>query len=214
MAPSAKPVLALKTPKSAAFPSELHDSPLFSSKTESIKHDFMKTPITPPQAYTDFLRTLTPILTSPAPLSANKDKDTFSSFSYPNSAYLTSSACMTCQHKSPIPATPASATSPVHIHHHHYHQCDKPRHAPRSVKPVIRRLSPKASPSTASPSSGCIKSPLSNSESSTETGTTQYPTCSSCSRPVRVRHVVTRTITYKRTPLEPAPKGKRRKTEK
>jgi len=37
---------------------------------------------------------------------------------------------------------------------------------------------------------------------------------SACSKPVSVRSVVTRTVTYKRTTpnLDPAPKGKRRKT--
>jgi hypothetical protein len=35
---------------------------------------------------------------------------------------------------------------------------------------------------------------------------------SSTSKPVSVRHVVTRTVTYKRTPLEPPPRSKRRKT--
>jgi hypothetical protein len=31
-------------------------------------------------------------------------------------------------------------------------------------------------------------------------------------KPVSVRQVVTRTVTYKRTPLDPPPKGKRRRT--
>lgn len=39
------------------------------------------------------------------------------------------------------------------------------------------------------------------------------PPRSGCHRPVSVRQVVTRTVTYTRTPLDPAPKGKRRKLE-
>jgi hypothetical protein len=34
---------------------------------------------------------------------------------------------------------------------------------------------------------------------------------SACGNPVSVKQVVTRTVTYKRTPLDPPPKGKRRK---
>ena len=65
--PSAKPFLhPLKTPKSATFPSELHDE-ILSSTSDAVKPELSSsTPITPPTAYTDFLKAYTPVFTSPA----------------------------------------------------------------------------------------------------------------------------------------------------
>ena len=66
-----KPVLPpLQTPKSASFPSDLLKTPLSGVGCAIKQEEDLKTPITPPSAYTDFLKALTPILTSPHPLSA------------------------------------------------------------------------------------------------------------------------------------------------
>ena len=64
-ATSTKPRLdALQTPVSATYPSELR-SPMVGTPTFIKKEEGLKTPITPPAAYLDFLRTLSPALMSP-----------------------------------------------------------------------------------------------------------------------------------------------------
>lgn len=64
MAPS-KPVLhPLKTPKTATFPSELHNDSLY-SRSDIKTENSLTTPITPPLAYTEFLKALTPVFNSP-----------------------------------------------------------------------------------------------------------------------------------------------------
>ncbi|KAF9730536.1 hypothetical protein PMIN06_012609 [Paraphaeosphaeria minitans] len=65
-----KPALsALKTPVSATYPSELRSPMVFSATTPTFaslkREDTIKTPITPPTAYLDFLKTLSPVLMSP-----------------------------------------------------------------------------------------------------------------------------------------------------
>lgn len=62
-------LLALKTPVSATYPSELRSPMVFSATTPTFaslkREDAIKTPITPPTAYLDFLKTLSPVLMSP-----------------------------------------------------------------------------------------------------------------------------------------------------
>ncbi|OAL72863.1 hypothetical protein A7D00_2636 [Trichophyton violaceum] len=241
MAPTAKPTLApLKTSKSPTFPSELHDSPLFSGKTESIKQeDFLRTPITPPTAYTDFLKTVTPIVASP---SSSKDKSfdlthcgidhLFTScstsplpvsythldvYKRQHSSTATSPYFCNCSNSCRKSPTVASITSSPVALHHHYRSSDRVRKTPTSAKPLrISAPSPKlTSPSFDSPRCCSARSPLPPPDWITESTArqTETPRCSSCSRPISVRHVITRTITYKRTALEPAPKGKRRKAD-
>ncbi|EGD88639.1 hypothetical protein H112_03558 [Trichophyton rubrum D6] len=217
MAPTAKPTLApLKTSKSPTFPSELHDSPLFSGKTESIKQeDFLRTPITPPTAYTDFLKTVTPIVASP---SSSKDKSFDRlAVSISHSSTATSPYFCNCSNSCRKSPTVASITSSPVALHHHYRSSDRVRKTPTSAKPLrISAPSPKlTSPSFDSPRCCSARSPLPPPDWITESTArqTETPRCSSCSRPISVRHVITRTITYKRTALEPAPKGKRRKAD-
>ncbi|KAF1987782.1 hypothetical protein K402DRAFT_412014 [Aulographum hederae CBS 113979] len=68
MATTQKPQLAsintMKTPLSATYPSELR-SPQVGSPAFIKREDSQKTPITPPAAYLDFLKTLSPTLMSP-----------------------------------------------------------------------------------------------------------------------------------------------------
>lgn len=59
-------VSTLQTPVSASYPSEMR-SPLPGTPAYLIKEDNVKTPITPPHAYLDFLKTMSPALMSPAP---------------------------------------------------------------------------------------------------------------------------------------------------
>lgn len=213
---SPKPTLpALKTPQSATplsatLPSELPRSPL-PGWADYIKQEDIKTPITPPTAYTDFLKALSPAVSSPLVTTS-----TSSSFSDRSSGKTTptsqpSSAGSNCScscdaHKSvSAPITPPS-----------------PFLRPSSARTptALRRLripqSPVYSPATDSPKSSAIRSPFSPADWVLD-GKTRYfdSPRTACHRPVSVRQVVTRTVTYTRTPvdLEPAPKGKRKRVD-
>jgi hypothetical protein len=218
----AKPILPpLQTPKSATFPSEIlsgHTSSLSAIKQE----DDLRTPITPPIAYTDFLKTLTPVLSTASPRSALPRTFSFeeeaSTKSTPATEPPTSySSCFPFSrydtHKSPPTSAAAVGTPPSPFVH--------PRSA-RSPTSGLRRLrippsplcSPGAADSPRSATFSAMRSPFSPSEWVLDSNGNRYfeaPRSASI-RPVSVRSVVTRTVTYKRTPpLEPAPKGKKRK---
>ncbi|KAL1304787.1 hypothetical protein AAFC00_003720 [Neodothiora populina] len=80
--PKPKPkVSTLQTPVSASYPSEIR-SPLPGAPAYLIKEDNIRTPITPPHAYLDFLKTMSPVLMSPAPTG------TSSHFSFPSKAAM------------------------------------------------------------------------------------------------------------------------------
>lgn len=218
----AKPVLPpLQTPKSATFPSEILQSPLPGSVSAVKQEEDMRTPITPPVAYTDFLKTLTPVVSAGSPRSAlppqSNSFEESSRKSTPTSEPPTSSSssfsfCRCDNHKSP----PASATATAAVP-------PSPFVHPRSARSPtgLRRLrippSPLCSPGTDSPRSATVsamRSPFSPAEWALDSnGQRCFETPrSACVRPVSVRSVVTRTVTYKRTPpLDPAPKGKKRK---
>ena len=61
----------LDTPVSATYPSELR-SPLIGTPTFIKREEDMKTPITPPTAYVDFLKALSPTLMSPLATSSSQ----------------------------------------------------------------------------------------------------------------------------------------------
>lgn len=215
--PNAKPVLPpLKTPKSASFPSELHDD-CPSSISDAIKQEEeslnpKSTPITPasiPPAYKEFLEALTPVF-SPASAGVGFksprekfEKWTASPTSQPASAL---SATFSFRDAAPSPTislpppTPASAA------------------LPRKSFPLGRRLripqSLMYSPTTDSPKSATpLRTPWSP-YTPDELGKSVYqyePPYTAGGKPVSVKQIVTRTVTYKRTQLEAPPKGKRRK---
>ncbi|KAI2729901.1 hypothetical protein CBS147326_2721 [Penicillium roqueforti] len=214
----AKPVLPpLKTPKTMMFPSELYESPLTAGPLTA-GSDFIKreegssTPITPPQAYTEFLKALTPVFTSP--VSANVE---FPRFRFEK------------RRPSPI-SVPSSATSTVFSTRDSLSARDSPNVASATLPPpspapspgpqsarlptTLRRLRiPRTgmySPLTDSPGSArTIRSPFSPSDWKIRYIETPK---SAGGKSVSVRQVVTRTVTYKRTHLDPPPRGKRRKT--
>ncbi|KAE8452132.1 hypothetical protein EG329_001599 [Mollisiaceae sp. DMI_Dod_QoI] len=214
MPPSTKPKLAqLKTPMTSTFPSELSalsaKSP-YPGFADFIKQeDSLKTPITPPTAYTDFLKTMSPIT-----------GDKSSGRTTPNSAPSTGSSehsdcsCNCDTHKSPISAVPSSATFVF------------PSSAPSSSRLGRLRIPPSPAFSTAeSPLSAsatsAVRSPFSarsarspfdwDFKSKGRYFDIKSPkTARSSIR--QVREIVTRTVTY--TPrMSPAPKGKRRKID-
>jgi hypothetical protein len=87
----AKPILhPLKTPRTASFPSEIHSGSL-SSLSDIKREDAASTPISPPLSYTEFLKALTPVFTSPVSpgISFPKcpvDKGLSTSYSQPSTA--------------------------------------------------------------------------------------------------------------------------------
>ena len=215
--PNAKPVLPpLKTPKSATFPSELHDDS--SASSISIKQEDSATPITPnsslplPKAYTEFLDALTPVF-SPASAGPNSQKFSFektgaSPTSQPASALSTSFSFSTCGRSPTVSLPPPTPGSAVNL-------CkgfSSPRHLPL---PRPYKYSPGTdSPMSATPMSApSLRSPYSASPYSSADWKLRYgdPPRSASGKPVSVKEIVTRTVTYKRTQLDAPPKGKRRK---
>lgn len=228
MAPSTKPTLQLKTPLTSTFPSTFPSelsalsarSPLPGYADFCIKQeDTLKTPITPPLAYTDFLKSMS--MASPLP----QDKPS-SGRTSPTSAPSTSSSdhsdcSCNCDghHKSQSPVSTTALPTPFTY----------PSSAPSSARlgrlriPESPAFSPINSPMSAT-TAATLRSPFSARSARSpfdwdfSTGGGRYfdvkspkPTRSS----VRlIRETVTRTVTYTHTPqMCPAPKGKRRKIE-
>ncbi|KAL9026324.1 MAG: hypothetical protein Q9196_004999 [Gyalolechia fulgens] len=205
---SPKPTLpALKTPSTATLPSELPRSPAPGMLEVIKKEGDLRTPITPPQAYTEFLKALSPAVSSPgtarSPIFSFSGKSTPST--QPSSA---GSSCLSCTYDPHKTASaPIIPPSPYM----------RPPNSARTPTALIRiRIppSPIGSPATDSPRSASTRSPFSGTDWHLD-GKSRYPDPprTGCHRPVSVRQVVTRTVTYTRTPLDPAPKGKRRKIE-
>lgn len=235
---------SLQTPGSGTFPSELL-SPMTASPGFMKREDALKTPITPPSAYLDFLKNFSPAIQSPASTTSarfsfqdrsfdrsfDKSSDVKSSISPPTSqpplSRNNSSDTHTTEQSTTSTTSNAAADSTL------CRTSDSPRviippspfvkPGPRSAR-TPRRLHIPQSPfspalgsahsvhSVASPYSSTPLSaaPWSASFSPRE----HHADISGPSGKVHVRQVVTRTYTYCRTPLDPAPKGKRRKIEK
>lgn len=206
--PPAKPVLQpLKTPQNTSFPSEIHSASL-SAVSDVKREDSMTTPITPPVAYTEFLKSLTPVFTSPISPEHNFSKFSFEKrspeASQPQTATVSSSTSEEPIKSAAFPPPQKSATDPLP------HSAKKERRRLRisPTKATSKNFSPTAS--AASPKSATtLWSPYSPAD--WKLRYFEGPQTSGDS-PVSVRQVVTRTVTYTRTPLDPPPKGKRRKT--
>ncbi|CAG8029626.1 unnamed protein product [Penicillium salamii] len=222
---------SLKTAEPATYPSQIH-TPDHDIKRE----DESGTPIEVPPSYTEFIKTYTPIYTSPVSaggfpkLSGGQSEP--SPVSQPSTATsppssfgnsLKSPATPTISLPPPSPCTVKSAKAPPALRRlripqslHPISYKDSPHTAtPRSATPYS------ASPYSASPYSATPWSALPRSATSIRSSFSptdwklrylEAPR-SATGKAVSVRQVVTRTITYKRTPLDPPPKGKRRKTQ-
>lgn len=213
--PSTKPKLAqLKTPMTATFPSELSalsaGSPL-PGFADFIKQedDTLKTPITPPTAYTDFLKTMA----SPMPGDKSSGRTTPTSAPSTGSSEHSDCSCNCESHKSPTSIAPPTPFN-------------YPSSAPSTSRLGHLRIPP-------SPAFSSVESPM----SATATSAIRSPFSARSARSPfdwdfkskgrhwdvkspkstrpsvrQVREIVTRTVTY--TPrMSPAPKGKRRKIE-
>ncbi|KAK7426202.1 hypothetical protein QQZ08_007369 [Neonectria magnoliae] len=238
--PGAKPKLGkLTTPLTATFPSEITSAmtatPLsavsFNFKPDP---DFIKTPISPPLAYTDFLSKAMS-LNSPAIGSGQTTPD-----SLPDTASSEQSDCSCkCERSSPTTSTSSASTASASPKVS-YHNMSPPATAPVVPPSPFTTAAPpmSAPPGVASfPSLKLPPSPaVSHLDSPLSASTARSPFSA---RPVHsvfdwdaalkarfaekkqkasrtsvrhIREVVTRTVTY--TPrMAPAPKGKRRKVE-
>jgi len=199
MTVSVKPKLAqLKTPMTSTFPSELSAlsarTPLSGFPDFVKQEDGINTPITPPTAYTDFLKSMASPLDrdkSPtsAPTSATSEPlcDTHklpsSTSAPPSAAYPTSAPA------SARSTRPRILPSPV------FSAGDTPLSATSSVRSPFQARSPYDWDPNGKGRYFDVKSPKTSRA------------------PVRhFREIVTRTVTY--TPrMSPAPKGKRRKLD-
>ncbi|KAI5926752.1 hypothetical protein F4810DRAFT_485005 [Camillea tinctor] len=222
--PTSKPKLAqLTTPVTATFPSELSalsaKTPL-SAVPDFIKEEFPgsnRTPISPPTAYMDFLKAMS----APSPVvpekrscsGASTPEEESAQESAPSTASSeqTDCSCKCGNHKS-LPTVPAS---PFPSH---------PMSAPPTGATSFPSLHVPASPAVSnidSPLSATVRSPFSarsvrspfDWEAALKSRYAQDCRAQkSTGKSVRhIREVVTRTVTY--TPrMNPAPKGKRRRT--
>ncbi|CAF3441970.1 hypothetical protein SNK03_008378 [Fusarium graminearum] len=230
--PHTKPKLGkLTTPVTATFPSEITSATPISAVSFNFKPDpdFLKTPISPPMAYTDFL-TKAMALNSPATSSGLTTPD-----SLPDSATSeetdrslkreasppSSSASSITSKASGRPTPPATAPmappSPF--------TCATPMSAPPAGAACFPSLKVPPSPSVSnidSPmSASTVRSPFSarpvhssvfDWDAALKARLLEKKQKSSRTSVRHIREVVTRTVTY--TPrMAPAPKGKRRKVE-
>ncbi|CAD0086856.1 unnamed protein product [Aureobasidium mustum] len=240
----------LQTPLSASYPSEVKSpfpgTPSFIKREENIK-----TPVTPPVAYLDFLKSMPTGLASPlttgtsskfhfqdkVPSEAIEEVDEKSPDATPEAVQPTLSRTNSTSSESSTTSVISSSTESVHSVSSTVSETKetkrkaKPR-SPRVIIPPSPFAKPRSAklprgiqvpPSPMSPAN--LRSPMSarthyephsaSALSGAPWSATYSPTEaeSSTTSKMSVRQVVTRTVTYSRTPLDPAPKGKRRKIE-
>ncbi|EME39394.1 hypothetical protein DOTSEDRAFT_47922 [Dothistroma septosporum NZE10] len=237
---------SLQTPGSGTFPSEML-SPMAPSPSFKKREDALKTPITPPSAYLDFLKNYSSTgLMSPAP-TGTSSRFSFNDHSFDKSSDKASEVAKSSM--TPPTSQPAlsrntsydsngtdqsntSSTGGATAQLRRGSRPDSPRiiippstfakPAPRSAR-TPRRLAIPQSPfspalgsalTTASMPSPYSSTPLSAAPWSASFSPREHSDAINQPGKVHVRHVVTRTVTYCRTPLvEPAPRGKRRKLD-
>ncbi|ORY12155.1 hypothetical protein BCR34DRAFT_483202 [Clohesyomyces aquaticus] len=228
-----KPALAsLKTPLSATYPSELRSPMIYSAAATPTfikREESLKTPITPPTAYLDFLKTLSPVLMSPMAtgtsskfvFEGNRPTSTASLASVTSSASSTSFTSTSAPKADTTPASPASSRSSscCNCEHSKSEPPMPPKTAPLSKVDTVTvpPPSPFTRPQSAriprlyipqSPYSPAgVRSPMSahsisSPYSAVSPKTWDLEKKSSRTRRVSVREVVTRTVTYSSTPID------------
>ena len=227
---SPKPVLpALITPssatfpKSATFPSQIPQSPAQGDRLEIIKqedNDLTKTPLTPPTAYTDFLKAFSPALSTPSTgRSPLFDKAPYSSgLTTPITQPTSAASCM-----SPLRTSCASAPMMPRSPYMRPPNSARSYRGPLSSRPKLYiPQSPLWSPVADSPKSCALHVNMSPADWSAVDAKRRWcespksATVSTENNSVCVKQVIKRTITVTKTPvtpLDPAPKGKKRRLE-
>ncbi|KAK0271044.1 hypothetical protein LTR54_006667 [Friedmanniomyces endolithicus] len=235
----------LQTPPSGGFPSEMRSPLAGSPGFLKQKENDLKTPITPPSAYLDFLKSMSPAMMSPAPTStsarfsfhaertSDKASDTTGkpSISPPTSQPALSRNTSYESTASTASASSAqSAASSTTVPGPRRSRPESPRVTiPPSpfIKPALRsartprKLHIPHSPFSAGMPSAAMSTysstPLSGAPWSASYSPRDVDTeANGNPGKVSVKQVVTRTVTYCRTPLEAVPDGnlwKRRKIE-
>lgn len=223
--PTLKPLI---TPRTMIFPSELHDGPFMAPYSPTVKSEEggsssgSRTAITPPPAYTEFLNALTPVYGSEFPRSpSDKSPQSTTRPSFPSlppsRRQKRSPRSLAPYHHHPpssaslrLPATPSSASTPrvPYPERRLPLPTPSPSTSSSSYQPYVSAdyyytSSPRSAQSTYSYS---LRSPCSPDW---KTRHMESPRSASL---LNVRHVVTRTVTYRQTPaLHPPPRGRRRK---
>ncbi|KAG9946568.1 hypothetical protein KCU85_g6374, partial [Aureobasidium melanogenum] len=237
----------LQTPLSASYPSEVKSpfpgTPSFIKREENIK-----TPVTPPVAYLDFLKSMPTGLASPLTTGTSskfhfqdkvsseaiEEADEKSPDATPEIVQPTLSRTNSTSSEASTTSVMSSSTKSVHSTTSTISETKRKTRpqSPRVIIPPSPFAKPRSAklprgvqvpPSPMSPAN--LRSPMSarthyephsaSGLGSTPWSATYSPTEaeSSTTSKMSVRQVVTRTVTYSRTPLDPAPKGKRRKIE-
>lgn len=217
-----KPKLAVATPVTATFPSHISGrSPLSAKPLSALSAGADRTPISPPVAYTDFLRFMN--LNSPATCKISLSGESTPA-SMPSTASTSAPSDCSCkvefkpeikaEFKVPMTAVPPVPASPF---------AQLPMSAPATGAQVFPSLKLPPSPAISnydSPISANAYSPFSarsttkfDWEAALKARKMDVKKQAASRTTVRhIREVVTRTVTY--TPrMAPAPKGKRRKIE-
>ncbi|KAK5109719.1 hypothetical protein LTR62_006559 [Meristemomyces frigidus] len=249
---------SLQTPRSGGLPSELR-SPLAGSPGFLKQRDNeLKTPITPPSAYLDFLKNMPPALMSPAPtgtsarfsfhgdkpdrysdkasdtstqrpsispptseptLSRNTSYNSTTSTSTSSSAQSISTSASFPSARRQRPESPRVTIPPSSFAKPALRSARTPRKLTIPQSPYSTGLPSASMPSARSVSTPYTSTPLSAAPwSATYSSARRDLEIDTTSKPgkVSVKQVVTRTVTYCRTPLEAVPDGnlwKRRKVE-
>ncbi|KAL4817441.1 hypothetical protein BDW67DRAFT_174647 [Aspergillus spinulosporus] len=215
--PSVKPVLPpLRTPSNITFPSELHTD---SSASSGRNEDSSSTPITPPAAYTEFLKVFTPIFSSPT----SAEGVDFSKYKFDrhnaHSARSQPSSAVSGSFNFNEPARSATTLPPLTplVPPHPRRELSNLRRLriPPALRysPTSAELPRSAGPRSAGPRSATLDrtpySPIDWRLRYVDAPRSANPRSSN--HKMSVRHVITHTITYKTTELDAPPKGKRRK---
>jgi hypothetical protein len=203
--------------------------------------DALKTPITPPSAYLDFLKSMSPALMSPLPTGTSshfkfpdKVSNRISEIGVDRPLHSPATSQPALSRNTSFESTASSTTSSAESAVSHSSASTKSRCKPQSPRITIppspfampaprssrtpRRLHIPQSPFTPALSSA-HSTPYSGTPLSAAPWSATYsprdadPEANGKPGKVSVRQVVTRTVTYCRTPLEPAPRGKRRKLD-
>ena len=221
MAPSKPALRPLKTSKQMTFPSELYyNSPATSDSDTIKKEEGSSTSLSPPSSYTEFLKALTPVFSPASTGGTTFPRQTSTGpGSHPSPISIPSSTTsstfpaadeLSKQNKTGSPSVPPPSPAPTSV----------PLSAkPPTLGPVARlrqpppytAYSPSPSPVMDSPRTATvIRSPHSPPE--WRIRYVESPKSANKSS-FTVQHVVTTTITFKRSPpVGPPPKGKRKRT--
>jgi hypothetical protein len=197
----------LKTPSQLTFPSELQEY-LRATNPDSTRHNDSKgQSVHPPQAYTEFLKALSPVFGSPSECGSTPYTSYPGSKQNPSPLSIPSTASTTSFPGDAIPSTKARPSSGQ----------ISPSNVPRSAVDGRQyrriRMSPHYVCSPTSVDSPKSAHPLRSPYPPVDRRVRYVESPASAGgRSITIQHIITHTVTLKRVPsLAPPPKGKRRR---